>query len=118
MVYCPKCGIKNEDDATFCKSCGTSLTGSKEHYDRKRNQQCEDECAGGKGGRGWTIFWGVIIILVGLAILFEGVLKPMATNQQAYPWLSWVNDISWNWIFAAVIAIFIIIFGLRIISKH
>ena len=31
MVYCPKCGTKNEDDATFCKSCGASLTGSRQN---------------------------------------------------------------------------------------
>jgi hypothetical protein len=25
MVNCPKCGIKNDDDATFCTHCGVSL---------------------------------------------------------------------------------------------
>ena len=25
MVNCPKCGIINDDDATFCTKCGTSL---------------------------------------------------------------------------------------------
>jgi hypothetical protein len=25
-VYCPKCGASNQDDATFCSSCGNSLT--------------------------------------------------------------------------------------------
>jgi uncharacterized membrane protein YvbJ len=116
MVYCAKCGIKNEDDATFCKSCGASLTGSKPEYDRHRDQRCEEECAGGKSGRGWAMFWGVIIILIGLAILFEVVLKDMA---KSYPTqLSWVTSVQWNWIFAFVVAIFIIIFGLRIISKR
>jgi len=115
MVYCPKCGTKNEDDATFCKSCGTSLTGSRPEYDRHRDQRCEDECAGGKGGRGWAIFWGVIIVLIGIVILFEVVIKDMAKQ---YSWLSWVNTVQWNWIFAFVIAIFIIIFGLRILSKR
>jgi len=115
MVYCAKCGTKNEDDATFCKSCGASLTGSRQEYDRKRDQRCEDECAGGKGGsRGWAVFWGVIIILIGLAILFEVVLKEMA---KTYSSLSWVNTVQWNWIFAGVIAIFIIIFGIRVISR-
>jgi uncharacterized membrane protein YvbJ len=116
MVYCAKCGTKNEDDATFCKSCGASLTGSRPEYDRHRDQRCEEECAGGKSGRGWAMFWGVIIILIGLAILFEVVLKDMA---KSYPTqLSWVTSVQWNWIFAFVIAIFIIIFGLRIISRH
>jgi uncharacterized membrane protein YvbJ len=115
MVYCAKCGTKNEDDATFCKNCGASLTGSRPEYDRQREQRCEDECAGGKSSRGWTMFWGVIIVLIGLAILFEVVLKDMA---KTYSWLTWVNTVQWNWIFAVVIAVFIIIFGVRLISKH
>jgi uncharacterized membrane protein YvbJ len=118
MTYCPKCGTKNDDDATFCKNCGSSVTGAPPSYDRHRDrdQRCEEECAGGKGGRGWAIFWGVIIVLIGLSILFEFVLKDMA---ETYPQqLSWVNSLQWNWIFAIVIAFFIIIFGLRIISKH
>ena len=57
------------------------------------------------------MFWGVIIILIGLVILFEVVIKDMAKQ---YTWLSWVNTVQWNWIFAFVIAIFIIIFGLRV----
>ena len=28
MVYCAKCGTKNEEDAEFCKKCGASLTGA------------------------------------------------------------------------------------------
>jgi uncharacterized membrane protein YvbJ len=115
MAYCTKCGTKNEDDATFCKSCGASLTGARQDVDRHRDQRCEDECAGGQGGRGWAVFWGVIIILIGLVILFEVVIKDMAKQ---YTWLSWVNTVQWNWIFAFVIAIFIIIFGLRVLSRH
>lgn len=101
MVYCAKCGTKNEDDATFCKNCGASLTGSRPEYDRQREQRCEDECAGGKNNRGWAVFWGVIIVLIGLVILFEVVIKDMA---KTYSWLSWVNTVQWNWIFAVVIA--------------
>ena len=118
MAYCIKCGTKNEDDATFCKNCGTSLTGAKPDYARDHDKRCEEECAGGKGGRGWMVFWGVIIVLIGLAILFEGVLKQIAADKEAYPWLQWVNNFPVSWIFAAVIAIFIIIFGLRLISRR
>lgn len=114
MVYCAKCGTQNEDDATYCKSCGNSLHGPKYGHEKDRDQRCEEECAGGKNNRGWAMFWGVIIILVGLAILFELVLKQMAPR---YAWLSWVNTVEWSWIFAAVIAIFIIIFGIRVISR-
>jgi uncharacterized membrane protein YvbJ len=114
MVYCAKCGIQNDDDATFCKSCGNSLQGPKYGYDRDRDRRCEEECAGGKNNRGWGMFWGVIIILIGLVIFFELVLKQMAPR---YSWLSWVTTVEWGWIFAGVIALFIIIFGIRVISR-
>ena len=27
-MYCPKCGKENPDDAQFCNSCGSRLTGA------------------------------------------------------------------------------------------
>ncbi len=115
MTYCQKCGTKNEDDAGFCKKCGASLDVTKKGQEQELNRRCEDECAGGKGGRGWAIFWGVIIILVGLLIIFEVILKGLARTM---PELSWVNSVEFGWIFAGVIAIFIIVFGLRILSRR
>jgi uncharacterized membrane protein YvbJ len=113
MTYCQKCGTKNEDDAEFCKKCGAPLDISKKEHEKEWDRRCENECAG--GGRGWAIFWGVIIILVGLLIIFEVIIKGLAKTTPA---LSWVNSVEFGWFFAAAIAIFIIIFGLRIISKH
>ena len=31
MAYCTKCGMKNEDDAEFCKKCGASLIGNEKN---------------------------------------------------------------------------------------
>lgn len=115
MVYCAKCGKQNDDDAVFCKNCGTSLTGGKPGVDQRAEKRCEEECSGGQSSRGWGTFWGVIIILIGVTIIFEFVLKGMAKD---YSWLSWVNSLQWSWIFAFVIAIFIIIFGVRIVTKR
>jgi len=116
MTYCQKCGTKNEDDAEYCKKCGATLDITKKGYEKEMNKRCEDECAGGKGGRGWAIFWGVIIILIGLFIIFEVILKGLSNS---YPdLLGWTKSFEFGWIFAAVIAIFIIIFGLRILSKR
>jgi len=116
MAYCQKCGTKNEDDAEFCKKCGAVLDVSKKEREKEWDRRCEDECTGGKGGRGWAIFWGVIIVLFGLLIIFEVILKGLS---KSYPeLLGWVNSVEFGWIFAGVIAIFIIIFGLRILSKR
>jgi hypothetical protein len=27
-MFCPKCGVRNEDSATFCVSCGNQLSGT------------------------------------------------------------------------------------------
>ncbi len=115
MTYCQKCGTKNDDDAEFCKKCGSELNASRAEYGRKRDDRCEEECAGGKNGRGWGIFWGVIIVLIGLWIVVEFVLKKIATSYTGW---AWVNTFDFGWIFAAVIAVFVIIFGLRIILKR
>jgi uncharacterized membrane protein YvbJ len=115
MSYCSKCGMKNDDDATYCKKCGASLTEIKRDHDKEWDKRCEDECAGGKGGRGWAAFWGVIIVLVGLLIIFEVLVKNVLKTT---PGFEWINTIEFGWIIAAVIGIFIIIFGLRILSKR
>ena len=111
MAYCQKCGTKNEDDAEFCKKCGATLDISKKEHEKEWDRRCEDECAGGKGGRGWAIFWGIIITLVGLFIIIEVVFRNILKIQI-------VNTDMYGWIIAAVIGIFIIIFGLRILSRR
>jgi uncharacterized membrane protein YvbJ len=111
MTYCQKCGTKNEDDAEFCKKCGAPLDISKKVHEKELNRRCEDECAGGSGGRGWAIFWGIIIILVGLFIILEMVFRNILK-------LEIMNTEIYGWIIAAVIGIFIVILGVRIISRH
>jgi uncharacterized membrane protein YvbJ len=67
VVYCPKCGTKNEDTAEFCVKCGASLqtgTYASRRYERRRAEQ---ECFGLPHG-------GAIVgIVIGLVILLWGV---------------------------------------------
>jgi hypothetical protein len=107
--------MKNDDNASYCKKCGVSLESLKRDREKEWENRCEEECAGGNDGRGWAIFWGVIIILVGLLIIFEVLVKNMA---RSIPWLSWVNSIEFGWIIAGVIGLFIIILGLRILTRR
>ena len=112
MAYCAKCGKKNEDDAEYCSKCGAPLTGSKRDYEKDWDKRCEEECAGGKHGA--PIFWGIIIILIGLVIIFEVVLKNI---EGLPPVLSWIYTFEFGWLFALLIAIAIIITGLRIMTR-
>ncbi len=113
MAYCAKCGKKNEDDAEFCAKCGASLTGAKKDYEKDWDKRCEEECAGGKHGA--PVFWGIIVILVGLWILFEFVLKNIGALE-GLP--SWVQNFEFWWLIALVIAVAIILSGVRIITRQ
>ena len=119
MAYCSKCGKKNEDAAEFCSQCGESLNPKKQKdYEKEWEDRCEQECAGGKGSGGglWRIFWGLVIVIFGLWIVFELVLKNLADEVTE---LAWVKDIAFPfwWVIGAVLGIIIIISGIRIIVK-
>jgi len=68
MVYCTKCGTKNEETAVVCVNCGASLqTGTtvSRRYERKRAEQ---ECFGLPHG-------GAIVgIAIGIIIVFWGFI--------------------------------------------
>ena len=84
MVYCTKCGVKNEDEASNCGNCGAPLKvyspekrGWEEEIEiraeefgeraEKFGKRMENECFGlPQGGAIFGLFIGIIIILVGL----------------------------------------------------
>jgi len=79
MVYCTKCGIKNEEDVEVCSSCGAQLRMTRRRERDRPSSDCfgprdrrEDECFGlPHGGAIIGIIFGAIIILVGLALLYD-----------------------------------------------
>lgn len=109
MVYCAKCGQQNPEEARFCSSCGASLVEIKRDYGKEWEKRCEEDCA--RGPRGASVFWGVIITLIGLWILFEFGIKNISGLPQ------WVYHFEFWWVFALIIGLAVIIVGLRIIFK-
>ena len=89
MVFCSKCGAKNEDAAEYCVKCGATLKASTENSVEKRieegaeefgkraeawgkdfRKQTEQECFGlPHGGTIVGLIIGIIIILVGITSL-------------------------------------------------
>lgn len=76
MVYCVKCGQKNEDDAEVCSKCGEPLYGSKRATTRREDtcfgpqeeRRFEEECFGlPYGGAIFGIIFGIIILIFGVA---------------------------------------------------
>lgn len=93
MVYCAKCGTKNEEGIAFCESCGTNLNFRR----RERSQNYDNMCFGKKDGgsqTGWIIF-GLIIVIVGLSQVI----------QQTYGWNS---DQVWPFVVLMVGALIVI----------
>ena len=114
MVYCQKCGTKNDDDAEFCKKCATSLKGTTTVQKKARDDKCEEECAVGESSPFSKLFWGIIIILFGLWIIFSVVI-PNTELADKLP--SWLINFEFWWLIGLIIAIAIIITGIRIMVR-
>lgn len=78
LVYCTKCGTKNEDDVTVCSNCKASLreVTPKRHrsqsgcFGSSEGRRSEEECFGFPyGGAIAGIIFGLIIVIIGFAIL-------------------------------------------------
>ena len=70
MVYCTKCGTKNEDDAVICANCNEPLVGHS--ISRRERRRKENECFGlPHGGSIGGLVLGLIIILWGVTTILE-----------------------------------------------
>lgn len=80
MVYCTKCGFKNEDDAKICAKCGAPLQMSRSERRYRSDDECfgfherdwEGECFGlPHAGSVVSLIFGFIIVLIGIALILE-----------------------------------------------
>lgn len=72
MVYCTKCGTKNEDTALVCVNCGATLQTGTTVSRRHERRRMEEECFGlPHGGAIVGIAIGVIILLWGIFTLAQ-----------------------------------------------
>lgn len=70
MVYCTKCGAKNEDDAIVCVKCGASLETGKFPARKYKRKEWEEECFGiPYGGSVVGIIIGIVVIIAGISWL-------------------------------------------------
>jgi len=70
MVYCTKCGTKNEENAKSCVTCKEPLMSTQ--TSRHERRQKENECFGlPQGGSVFGIIIGAIIILWGLSSVLD-----------------------------------------------
>ena len=105
MVYCSKCGNKNDEEAKYCMKCGTSLSDIK--HEGYKDDDCV--CEGNNRNPLVPIFWGIAVILIGLWIIFQFVIP---SN-----YLSSLQDFSFCGLVLLIIALAIILTGIRIMTK-
>ncbi len=81
MVYCPKCGTKNEDAAEFCVNCGASLQTGTVTSRRLERKRAEQECFGLPHGGAivgivigfFILLWGVTLVLQQTGVIAQAV---------------------------------------------
>ena len=94
MVFCPKCGSKNSDDALRCINCNTRLRNARYYRERSSDEICfGDE----KNSHIWGLVLGLLLISWGFTTIFRDVIG----------WLTW-NQI---WPFALIIIGFYIVYA-------
>jgi hypothetical protein len=85
MVYCTKCGAKNEETAAVCVKCGAPLHKTAVPLWTYERRRAEKECFGlPHGGAIVGLVIGILIILVGLSQV-PGIL-PSEINLWDYIW--------------------------------
>lgn len=72
MVYCQKCGTKNEDNADYCLKCGANLQTGTHVSQRHERKKVEEDCFGLPNGNAiGGIILGIVILLWGLTTILD-----------------------------------------------
>jgi len=78
MVYCTKCGTKNEDSAVTCVNCKVAL--SSYQTIRRERRRKENECFGLPNGG------SIAGLVIGLIIILWGVTSILDVSLGDYLW--------------------------------
>ena len=97
MVYCDKCGAKNDEESEFCSKCGTELKEGnrrRHNYNYRQREECFGLPYGSLivgiivgillvlfglsaiyGFNIWTYIWPIIIIIIGILIIAGAIYR-------------------------------------------
>jgi len=121
MVYCHKCGKKNEDEAAkFCNGCGNELatdkkdiskdSSMKRDHDKDWERECNEECGGRRHSPTWLWFWVAVLVLIVIGITFGIVLKILQVSYTHVQIPTWANNFPyWEVCGLLVVLLFVIV---------
>lgn len=110
MVYCTKCGNQNPENAEFCGKCGANLRMPMMGQQKECDKNCDDQCAGGR--RGASLFWGVLVIVIGVAVAI------WALSEGGVRLPAWITTNSVGMLIGIIIAIALVVTGISIIVRR
>jgi hypothetical protein len=122
LLYCTRCGTKNEEDAAFCKKCGNNLhgpssgpaTGPPPAYPppgkTREEDECERDCKG--TDRESSIWWAIIVIIIGAWIIWEFGLKHVVEEPE------WFNNDIFCVAIWIMVGIAIVAAGIRMATRR
>ena len=118
MVYCQKCGKRNDDDAKFCNKCGTDLLsprrarGYDRDYERRHEDRCEEECSGKRHTAAWSNFWMIILALIAIGIVLSLMIRLFGGSLPA-----WFHRFEFWDVIPLLIGLVIVMFIIYMISQ-
>jgi len=91
-MFCPKCGVENEDEAAFCAKCGAPLDDSTE----SRGNYYERRVTSALSGTSSSAIPGLVI---GAIVIFIGITLSLGRDigQTLGSWGSNFGDFMGNW---------------------
>lgn len=108
MVYCSKCGKKNEEEARFCNKCGASLTGQPMEQRRHKEEECEKECGGKRRPSVWIYFWIIVLALIAFGIILSIFSR---LSNAIFP--HWIGNYYWDiiWMIIGLVVVIFILYA-------
>ncbi len=121
MVYCQRCGKKNEEGASFCNKCGASLVGPfkpyhERDYGKEWENRCDEECSGKHKTPLWSTFWILFLALVAIGIFITLISRIFHSHMP--DWMPGVDYWDIFWLLAALLVVSFILYALATTRRH
>ena len=91
-MYCPKCGVENDDEAAFCAKCGAPLDGSTESRERYYERRATSVFSGTSSSAIPGLVIGAIVVFIGITLSLGRDIGQMFGS-----WGSNFGDFMGNW---------------------